>query len=50
MMVLDANILLYAYDTTAVRHAEARTWLEKVFSDGTPVGIPWQTVGRFSAS
>jgi toxin-antitoxin system PIN domain toxin len=47
MIILDANVLLYAYDATALHHAEARTWLENVFSGGTPVGMPWQTVGAF---
>ena len=28
MIVVDANILLYAYDRSSPRHAGARTWLE----------------------
>lgn len=47
MTVIDANLLLYAYDTTAVNHATARSWVERVFSSGTPVGLPWQTIGAF---
>lgn len=47
MIVLDANILLYAYDADSEKHAKARVWVEKVFSDGTPVGLPWQTVAAF---
>jgi len=45
--VLDANILLYAYDADSEKHAKARAWVEQVFSDGTPVGLPWQTVAAF---
>jgi hypothetical protein len=45
--VLDANILLYAYDATSPRHARARAWLEAVMSSGTAVGLPWQTIGAF---
>lgn len=47
MIVLDANILLYAYDSSAEKHAKARAWVEQVFSDGTLVGIPWQTAYAF---
>ena len=47
MIVLDANILLYAYDADSEKHAKARAWVEQVFSDGTPVGLPWQTVAAF---
>ena len=47
MIVLDANLLLYAYDSESQQHAKARAWIEQVFSDGTPVGLPWQTVTAF---
>lgn len=47
MIVLDANILLYAYDSNSENHAKARAWMEDVFSGGTPVGLPWQTVAAF---
>jgi uncharacterized protein len=47
VIVLDANVLLYAYDTSAHHHVKARAWLEEVLSGATPVGLPWQTVGAF---
>ena len=47
MIILDANILLYAYDSTSDLHAKARAWIESVFSGLEPVGIPWQTVSAF---
>ena len=47
MIVLDANILLYAYDSSSAKHARARAWVERVFSEGALVGIPWQTVSAF---
>lgn len=47
MIVLDANVLLYAYDLHSEKHAKARAWVEQVFSDGTPIGLPWQTVAAF---
>lgn len=47
MIVLDANILLYAYDSTSAQHRKARSWVERTFSNGTLVGLPWQTVTAF---
>lgn len=47
MIVLDANLLLYAYDSGSQQHAKARAWVEQTFSDGTPVALPWQTVTAF---
>ena len=47
MIVLDANILLYAYDSASAHHAKARAWVERVFSAAEPVGLPWQTVSAF---
>ena len=47
MIVLDANILLYAYDSASTQHAKARKWIEQVLSQPAPVGLPWQTVGAF---
>jgi hypothetical protein len=47
MIVLDANILLYAYDSASTHHAAARAWVEKVFSGDDLVGLPWQTASAF---
>ncbi|HVO80917.1 MAG TPA: type II toxin-antitoxin system VapC family toxin [Terriglobales bacterium] len=47
MIVLDANLLLYAYDSLSSQHARARAWVEQVFSGSEPVGLPWPTVAAF---
>ena len=47
MIVLDANLLLYAYDSASSHHHQARTWIEDVFSGPEIVGLPWQTVSAF---
>lgn len=47
MIVVDANLLLYAYDPGSPHHKTARKWVEGVFSGGEILGIPWQTVGAF---
>src|SRR5689334_12748871 len=47
MIVLDANILLYAYDATSTQHQKARAWVEQIFSEPTPVYLPWSTIEAF---
>ncbi len=47
MIILDANILIYAYDSASSLHAKARSWIERVFSGAAPIGVPWQTAGAF---
>jgi len=47
MMMLDANLLLYAYDASAAQHPAARTWLEEVLSGNDPVLLPWSSILGF---
>ena len=47
MIVLDANILLYAYDSRTPLHQQVKSWLERSFSNGGLIGLPWQTIGAF---
>ena len=47
MIVLDANLLLYAYDSISAKHEQAREWVEKILSEEIVVGLPWQTVAAF---
>ena len=47
MIVLDSNLLIYAYDAGSSQHAKARAWVEQVFSEEELVGLPWQTVSAF---
>jgi len=47
VIVLDANILLYAYDGESSHHSKARAWVERVFSGPALVGLSWQTVSAF---
>jgi uncharacterized protein len=41
--LLDANILLYAYDSNSAHHAACREWLQAALNAEEPVGLPWQT-------
>jgi toxin-antitoxin system PIN domain toxin len=47
LIVPDANLLIYAYDSEAVQHRAARIWLGKVVSSTELVGLPWQTISAF---
>jgi toxin-antitoxin system PIN domain toxin len=47
MIVLDVNLLLYAYTSSSVQHEKACHWLTGVFSGDELVGLPWQTIHAF---
>lgn len=47
MIVIDVNLLLYAYSNPSPRQERARGWLEMVLSGGELVGLPWQVVSAF---
>ena len=41
MILVDANLLIYAIDSDAPLHRPAREWLEGAFSGTTRIGLPW---------
>jgi toxin-antitoxin system PIN domain toxin len=45
--LLDANILLYAYDSDSAHHAICRSWLEAALNSEEIVALPWQTLLAF---
>ncbi len=47
MRLLDANILLHAYDKSAIHHETCRTWLESLFNASETIALPWQTILAF---
>ena len=47
MILIDANLLLHAYDSHAASQKRAEEWLESVLSDGQPIGLTWQTILAF---
>lgn len=47
MIIIDANLLLYAYNSSASLYASARSWLEDIISRPEPFGIPWVTALAF---
>ena len=47
MILLDANILLYAYDSTAPQHSLTARWLGNLLESNEAVGLPWVTIWAF---
>jgi toxin-antitoxin system PIN domain toxin len=47
MILVDANLLLYAYNKQISEHLAARRWLTAVMSGTEPVGIAWIAVLAF---
>jgi uncharacterized protein len=47
VIVFDANLLIYAYDSGSTQHMKARTWVESTFSGTDTVGLPWQAITAF---
>ena len=47
MILVDANILLYAYHPRAEQHELCRRWLEESFSGPAPVHLAWITILAF---
>ncbi|MFL6199020.1 MAG: type II toxin-antitoxin system VapC family toxin [Thermoanaerobaculia bacterium] len=47
MILLDANLLIYAYDELSPFYRPARTWLERAFSGVDQVGLSWVVLLAF---
>lgn len=47
LLLVDANLLLYAYDASSAYHQRARAWLKEAMSQPQPFGLAWQTVLAF---
>ncbi len=47
MILVDVNLLLYAYNTSAPQHPEARRWLEETIVKPEPFGLSWITILAF---
>ena len=47
MILVDANLLLYAYNASAEDHAKAKEWLEAVLSGAEPVALCWPVILAF---
>jgi toxin-antitoxin system PIN domain toxin len=47
MMLPDANLLLYAFDSHSEHHKPARTWWEAQLSGTESVGLTWPVINAF---
>ena len=47
MILVDANLLLYAYDSKSDLQASASRWLRQVLSGSDTVGLTWLSIGAF---
>ena len=46
-MLIDANLLLYAVDSSSPHHEQSARWLVAVLNGRRRVALPWQTLGAF---
>lgn len=47
MILLDTNILLYAFGTSFEQHDRVRVWLDAALNGTTRVGMPWSSLVGF---
>lgn len=47
MIVLDANILLYAHNSSAPQHPAIQQWLASLIEAGETISLPWTTIWAF---
>jgi hypothetical protein len=47
VILVDANLLIYAIDRDAPNHPAARRWLEETLSGTAPVGFAWLVILAF---
>jgi hypothetical protein len=47
LILVDANLLIYAHVRSMPQHAAARSWLDARFNGTSRVGLPWQSLVVF---
>jgi toxin-antitoxin system PIN domain toxin len=47
LILVDANLLLYAYNSSSEEHDGAMKWVEAVFSGSEPVALVWPVLLAF---
>jgi len=47
VILLDANLLIYAHVSSFPQHAQARGWLDTQLNGRGPVGLPWPSLLAF---
>lgn len=47
MILLDANLLLYAHNTSSKEHRATVSWIEEILAGPAPIGLSWETILAF---
>jgi toxin-antitoxin system PIN domain toxin len=47
VILIDANVLIYAHVRSFAQHEPARDWLDRQLNGATPVGLPWESLLAF---
>lgn len=47
MILIDANLLVYAHAASFLIHDKARAWLDVQLNGNAPVGLPWSSILAF---
>lgn len=47
MILIDANILIYAHVSSFAQHTDAREWLDQQLNGSSSVGLPWAVLLAF---
>lgn len=47
MILVDANLLVYATTSSLAQHERARAWLDERLNGSAPVGLPWPSLLAF---
>jgi toxin-antitoxin system PIN domain toxin len=47
MILVDANLLVYAHVASLAQHGKAREWLDERLNGAPPVGLPWPSLLGF---
>jgi hypothetical protein len=47
VILVDANLLVYAHVRSFPQHASAREWLDRHLNGNAPVGLPWSSLLGF---
>lgn len=48
MILLDANLLVYAYRSSAIEHKASLNWLDEQFANGQQLALPWESLNAFT--
>ncbi|MGA8657130.1 MAG: hypothetical protein WB586_13370 [Chthoniobacterales bacterium] len=48
MILLDANLLVYAHVTSLAQHRSAASWLDRQLNANAIVALPWQSLLSFA--